>query len=199
MPVFFCLLKTFYLANSPALHRLLLHLGKVVVIGDNVSDDRFLIRVLHAHICMGNNQIMLRMVQIVPFPLFLAYKIHWPQKNGSQNRKLLLHFWQIPSASKRLVMPSFSSATLKALLRFPCGLLLLSCSYLMRSGLQRENRRALKTGIVAKILNRAGSMPIWKSTQQCNVQSLLKSPWNSCRVLFFFFFCYYSQFVKQGQ
>ena len=39
-----------YPANSPALHRLLLHLGEVVVVCHHIGDDGLLIWVLRAHI-----------------------------------------------------------------------------------------------------------------------------------------------------
>jgi len=39
-----------YLSNSAALNRLRLHLGEVVVVGDDIRNDGLLIRVVDVHI-----------------------------------------------------------------------------------------------------------------------------------------------------
>jgi hypothetical protein len=44
-----------HLANPLALHSQGLHLGEVVVVGHNIGDDGLLIRVVHADICRGND------------------------------------------------------------------------------------------------------------------------------------------------
>ena len=39
-----------HLANSPALYRFLFHFGKVMIVGDYVGNNRFLVWVLHTYI-----------------------------------------------------------------------------------------------------------------------------------------------------
>jgi len=46
------------LANSASLHGLGLHLGEVVIVRDNISNDRLLIRVFNRNICVLHRQVV---------------------------------------------------------------------------------------------------------------------------------------------